>query len=36
MVKAIIMGVDGQDGSYLADLLISKGYDVVGWVPDFD
>jgi GDPmannose 4,6-dehydratase len=36
MVKAIIMGVDGQDGSYLADLLLSKGYDVVGWVPDLD
>jgi len=27
---AIITGVNGQDGSYLADLLISKGYRVVG------
>lgn len=27
---AIITGVNGQDGSYLADLLISKGYFVVG------
>jgi len=34
MVKAIIMGVDGQDGSYLADYLISKNYDVIGWVPE--
>ena len=36
MAKAIIMGVDGQDGSYLADLLLAKGYEVVGWVPDLD
>jgi GDPmannose 4,6-dehydratase len=28
------MGVNGQDGSYLAELLLSKGYQVVGWVPD--
>lgn len=27
---AIITGVNGQDGSYLADLLISKGYFVIG------
>ena len=25
---AIISGVAGQDGSYLAELLIKKGYDV--------
>jgi GDPmannose 4,6-dehydratase len=30
MKTAIITGVNGQDGSYLADLLISKGYYVVG------
>jgi len=30
MPKAIIFGVTGQDGSHLADLLIEKGYDVVG------
>lgn len=29
-MKAIIFGVTGQDGSHLADLLLSKGYDVVG------
>ncbi|MFL9960035.1 GDP-mannose 4,6-dehydratase [Paraburkholderia sediminicola] len=27
---ALITGVTGQDGSYLADLLLSKGYDVHG------
>ena len=30
MKTAIITGVNGQDGSYLADLLIGKGYRVVG------
>jgi GDPmannose 4,6-dehydratase len=30
MKTAIITGVNGQDGSYLADLLISKGYYVIG------
>ena len=30
MPKAIIFGVTGQDGSHLADLLLQKGYDVVG------
>src|SRR6195256_1364891 len=29
---AIITGITGQDGSYLAELLLSKGYDVVGTV----
>ena len=29
-MKAIIFGVTGQDGSHLADLLISKDYEVVG------
>jgi GDPmannose 4,6-dehydratase len=28
--KALITGITGQDGSYLAELLISKGYDVHG------
>lgn len=28
--KALITGVTGQDGSYLAELLISKGYEVFG------
>jgi GDPmannose 4,6-dehydratase len=31
MVKrAVITGITGQDGSYLAELLLAKGYDVVG------
>ena len=32
MPKALIMGVTGQDGSYLAELLLAKGYEVVGVV----
>ena len=32
MPKAVITGVTGQDGSYLAELLLSKGYEVVGVV----
>src|SRR5262245_7575819 len=28
--KAIISGITGQDGSYLAELLLSKGYEVTG------
>jgi len=32
MKKAIITGVTGQDGSYLAELLLSKGYEVHGIV----
>ena len=28
--KALITGVTGQDGSYLAELLLSKGYEVHG------
>ncbi|NVN98812.1 MAG: GDP-mannose 4,6-dehydratase [Geobacteraceae bacterium] len=30
--KALITGIAGQDGSYLADLLLSKGYEVHGIV----
>lgn len=30
MKKALITGVTGQDGSYLSELLIEKGYDVHG------
>src|SRR5215468_7540455 len=30
--KALITGITGQDGSYLADLLLSKGYEVHGLV----
>ena len=32
MKKALITGVTGQDGSYLAELLLSKGYDVHGMI----
>tara|TARA_Y100000592_G_scaffold91803_1_gene152503 strand:- start:60 stop:1052 length:993 start_codon:yes stop_codon:yes gene_type:complete len=30
MKRALITGITGQDGSYLADLLFSKGYHVIG------
>lgn len=30
MKKALVTGVTGQDGSYLAELLLKKGYQVVG------
>ncbi len=30
MKKALITGVTGQDGSYLAEFLLTKGYDVYG------
>ncbi|RJP25228.1 MAG: GDP-mannose 4,6-dehydratase [Deltaproteobacteria bacterium] len=33
---ALITGIGGQDGSYLSELLLSKGYRVVGTVPDDD
>ena len=29
---ALITGITGQDGSYLAELLLAKGYEVVGTV----
>ena len=32
MRKALITGITGQDGSYLAELLLSKGYEVYGMV----
>ena len=31
-MKALISGISGQDGSYLAELLLSKGYEVHGIV----
>src|SRR5205085_123168 len=39
--KALITGITGQDGSYLAELLLDKGYDVVGMLrrtstPNFE
>jgi GDPmannose 4,6-dehydratase len=30
MLKALITGVTGQDGAYLAELLLERGYDVTG------
>src|SRR6266851_3433633 len=30
MPTALITGITGQDGSYLAELLLSKGYRVIG------
>lgn len=32
MKKALIFGVTGQDGSYLADILLEKGYAVYGMI----
>ncbi len=32
MKKALITGITGQDGSYLAELLLDKGYEVYGMV----
>ena len=32
MTKALITGITGQDGSYLAELLLDKGYEVFGLV----
>lgn len=32
MKTALITGITGQDGSYLAELLLGKGYEVVGMV----
>jgi GDPmannose 4,6-dehydratase len=32
MHKALIFGVTGQDGSYLADILLEKGYEVHGMI----
>lgn len=32
MAKALITGITGQDGSYLSELLLEKGYEVYGMV----
>ncbi len=41
MTRALITGITGQDGMYLAELLVSKGYEVFGLIrgqnnPKFD
>jgi GDPmannose 4,6-dehydratase len=30
MKKALVIGVTGQDGAYLAEFLLNKGYEVHG------
>ena len=32
MKKALITGITGQDGSFLAEFLLEKGYDVHGTI----
>ena len=32
MKKALITGITGQDGSYLAELLLAKGYEIHGLI----
>jgi GDPmannose 4,6-dehydratase len=34
MKKALVTGISGQDGSYLAKLLLQKGYQVCGTSRD--
>jgi GDPmannose 4,6-dehydratase len=36
MLTALITGITGQDGSYLAELLLEKGYKVIGLVRDLN
>jgi GDPmannose 4,6-dehydratase len=36
MKTALITGIGGQDGSYLSEFLLDKGYRLVGTVPDDD
>ena len=41
MPRALITGITGQDGLYLSELLLSKGYEVYGLIrgqnnPKFD
>jgi GDPmannose 4,6-dehydratase len=36
LTRAIVTGIAGQDGSYLAELLLERGYEVVGLVRDVD
>ncbi|MCU1542238.1 MAG: GDP-mannose 4,6 dehydratase, partial [Microbacteriaceae bacterium] len=32
MTRALITGITGQDGLYLGELLLSKGYEVFGLI----
>jgi len=33
LVKALVLGINGQDGSYLGELLLERGVEVIGWIP---
>jgi GDPmannose 4,6-dehydratase len=33
LVKALVLGINGQDGSYLGEILLERGVEVVGWIP---
>ena len=33
-IKALITGITGQDGSYLAEFLLEKGYELYGLVQE--
>ena len=35
-MRALITGIGGQDGSYLTELLLERGYEVTGIVPQLD
>jgi GDPmannose 4,6-dehydratase len=35
-MRALITGIGGQDGSYLTELLLDRGYEVTGIVPQLD
>ena len=35
-MRALITGIGGQDGSYLAELLLERGHEVTGIVPQLD
>ena len=36
MKKALIIGISGQDGAYLAKFLLEKGYEVHGTSRDHE
>ena len=36
MLRALITGITGQDGSYLAELLLEKAYEVHGLTRSLD
>ena len=35
-MRAIITGITGQDGAYLAKFLLTKGYEVIGVTRGYD